>query len=134
MHDIRKSKQMNRDRMADVYKGLLIITVVIGHSNYSILHHVIFLFHMPLFFMISGYLLNKHQILSDGYLWRKIKKFSVPYICYMLFEYVVCRRHLSVDILKNMVWGERSRWCILVSYVLFIFFGTADIYAKAFYI
>lgn len=59
---------MTRDYRIDTIKGLLIILVIMGHiiielDNANIINHgvmgLIYIFHMPLFILISGYL-TKH--------------------------------------------------------------------------
>lgn len=42
----------------DIAKGIGIILVILGHTCPGKTSHAIFLFHMPLFFIISGYLFN----------------------------------------------------------------------------
>lgn len=57
-------KKMNRDRAIDIAKGIGIILMVIGHFNDldRTTSHLIYSFHMPLFFIFSGYFLkNKTQ-------------------------------------------------------------------------
>lgn len=34
----------------DVLRGLLIVLVVLAHFNMGLIHDIVFLFHMPLFF------------------------------------------------------------------------------------
>ena len=55
---------MARDNRIDSLKGLLIILVIMGHfitsmNNVNIVNHavmgMIYIFHMPLFILISGY-------------------------------------------------------------------------------
>lgn len=47
----------NRNNVIDIMRAFAIIFVVIGHcSNDSFLNRYIYLFHLPLFFLISGYL------------------------------------------------------------------------------
>ena len=44
----------------DIAKGIGIILVVIGHiSQIEVLNDIIYSFHMPLFFIISGYLYKR---------------------------------------------------------------------------
>ena len=84
----------NRQRYIDIAKGILIICVVIGHVlnfEYSIttaIKTIIYTFHMPAFFIISGLLTNvnkwKNQSLGD-FIKRKIKRLIIPYI---LFEII----------------------------------------------
>lgn len=40
----------------DILKGLLIVTVVMGHTSFKIPLIDAYWFHMPAFFMITGYL------------------------------------------------------------------------------
>lgn len=84
--DIVNTKK-TRDPKVDVMKGILIILVVIGHSHLGKdwivrLPSFISLFHMPCFFMISGYLFSFNRSgWGDliGYVKRKIKALWVPY-------------------------------------------------------
>lgn len=49
----------HRNGVLDIARGLAIILVVIGHSGtYKYIRDSIYLFHMPLFFFISGILLK----------------------------------------------------------------------------
>ena len=48
---------MFRNTRIDIAKGIGIILVVLGHANLNmVLTNIIYLFHMPLFIFISGYL------------------------------------------------------------------------------
>lgn len=46
-----KALQNTRLLWADIFKGLGIIAVVLGHIYEGLVHHFIFSFHMPLFFL-----------------------------------------------------------------------------------
>lgn len=65
----------------DVTKGLAIISVIIGHtiigSEFSQFNKIIFSFHMPIFFIISGYLYKSQSV--KGCIYKNIKKLIVPY-------------------------------------------------------
>ena len=79
----------------DVAKGLLIIMVVVGHAmeiinpthdNYLL--KLIYSFHMPAFFIISGYLFDSAKWNVKGfksYLVNRINKLLIP--CFF-FEYL----------------------------------------------
>lgn len=78
----------NRNDEIDIMKGILIILVVVGHSGMGghTLTNWISLFHMPVFFMISGYLYKKAtgQDIKKikavrKYIIKKIKSLWVPY-------------------------------------------------------
>ena len=72
---------MNKDRIewVDYSKAIAIILVIVGHaiSEYSldfpILEKVIYSMHMPLFFLLSGYVFKIKEN-------QKIKRILIPYI------------------------------------------------------
>ena len=60
----------NRDVTLDYIKGIGIILMIIGHSDFAFLYdgllrHFIYSFHMPLFFLCSGYLYKRRDV-SDA--------------------------------------------------------------------
>lgn len=77
---------MERENWIDWAKSMGILLVVMGHSNYSIPHltEMIFMFHMPLFFFISGYLFKTSYTFGEIHN-KNIRALVVPYI---LFNFV----------------------------------------------
>jgi len=68
----------------DVLKGLGIIAVVWGHSG-NPYAYLMFFFHMPLFFFMSGYLYKQHAGKSWlQYTGKKIKHLLIPYLFYLI--------------------------------------------------
>lgn len=65
----------------DTVRGLGIIAVVCGHVlTYGLHTKIIYFFHMPLFFFLSGYL---NRVRSTAAMKNKIiNGFAVPYVCY----------------------------------------------------
>ena len=51
---MNKNRQTHRLRHIDIAKGIGIICVVWGHSLIEYGHYIIYMFHMPLFFYLSG--------------------------------------------------------------------------------
>jgi len=78
-----------REKWLDYTKGILIILVVLGHilpPPYAVLStpaSYIFLFHMPAFFMISGYLANPGKRTFLQNIWGKTKRILGPYFFYL---------------------------------------------------
>lgn len=78
-----------REKWIDNTKGILIILVVLGHilpPPYAVLStpaSYIFLFHMPAFFMISGYLANPGKRTLVQNIWGKTKRILGPYFFYL---------------------------------------------------
>nr|WP_315184834.1 acyltransferase family protein [uncultured Flavobacterium sp.] len=76
-------KEDKRIKFLDVTKGIGIILVVIGHiCNNKSVTGIIYQFHMPLFFFISGYLFRiKKDEKSNFY--TKLKQLGIPYLSFL---------------------------------------------------
>lgn len=75
---------MERNPLYDRAKGIGMILVIYGHMFHSIPFSIIFSFHMPLFFIISGMLLSpsKFENFSYGKWVRNILKKYIPPIVF----------------------------------------------------
>ena len=76
---------MNKKRIKylDVAKAIGIILVIIGHvSQNRVITSIIYSFHMPLFFILSGYVYHK------GNTKRKVKKILIPYFVFSIISYL----------------------------------------------
>jgi len=105
----------NVDHMdwVDVLKGLGILTVVWGHSGSKNAFYM-FWFHMPLFFLVSGYLYRfKPQQKGLAYVQRKAKHLLVPYVFYLL---LITLTMFSVSIWKGQSTGQffSDNWIALL--------------------
>lgn len=73
---------MKRDEKIDIMKGLAILLMVMGHSGF-LFTDFIYLFHMAVFFMISGYLFSLRKVTTvkeiTPFIWRKVKGIWWPY-------------------------------------------------------
>lgn len=82
---------MARDNRLDTLKGLLIILVILGHviqtiDPGNIVNHcvmgIIYMFHMPLFILISGYLTNSPEQEPPRVMWRRILDITVTLLIF----------------------------------------------------
>ena len=74
-----------RDKTIDIARGIGITLMVIGHTYCpQVLCDFIYLFHMPLFFFLSGYLSLKLFEINLNYtvLKHKLKKLYLPYVSF----------------------------------------------------
>lgn len=94
-----------RNPAIDVAKGIAIIAVVIGHvvtsyhnSNLMMdeaipnyLCKLVYSFHMPLFFMVSGYLVSTKEFVW-AFCWPAVRKnlisYGIPYVAFCVFSFV----------------------------------------------
>ena len=77
---------MDRKEWIDIMKGIGIICVVAGHAYSGITKQIIFLFHMPLFFFLGGYLF-KTRVNTLQYFKDKLIHLIVPYISFLIILY-----------------------------------------------
>lgn len=99
----------------DILKGFLIIFVVIGHLNIN-LGFDVFWFHMPAFFMITGYLTKDFISYKDIILilrekkfdgLSKFKKFIFPYFSYCILFFIMFHPE---NITKNIIRVLYAGW------------------------
>ena len=83
--------------LVSVAKGIGILLVLIGHFGFiPEVKRFIYLFHMPLFFFLSGYLFKDRELKElPRYVLRKIRSLYVPFIACnlfaMIFHNLFCR-------------------------------------------
>lgn len=117
-----KNKSMEYYDWIDVAKGIGIILVVIGHSfrdNMRIesvfceyIYQIIYAFHMPFFFAISGLTFyqsfTKNNVNKKNLFIKKVKRLVVPAISYAAFiylcYYIVSLNSQIRDIMNNALY------------------------------
>lgn len=90
--NLKGFNNLQRSSLIDIMKGIGISCMVMGHAG-APFTDFIYLFHMPLFFMISGYLFKSSYADSYQQVWyfikRKIKSLYIPYIvCESIFIFL----------------------------------------------
>ncbi|HCC6422697.1 acyltransferase family protein [Klebsiella pneumoniae] len=91
----------------DTLKGIGIILVVAGHIFGSYISGFIYLFHMPLFFFLAGYLYSPKPLRQ--YLKSKSSNLLIPYSKYLLFftaistVYMILNHDSISMILKSVI-------------------------------
>lgn len=80
---------MERKNEFDIMKGILIV-VVIGHTSITIPYFNPYWFHMPAFFMITGYLTYKWPTFENReQLKKKSAQLLIPYLSYSILFYIL---------------------------------------------
>ena len=134
-----------REKWIDNTKGILIVLVVLGHilpPPYAVLStpaSYIFLFHMPAFFIISGYLANPGKRTLAENIWNKTKRILGPYFFYLfliagtqvLIAYIKNPRmnYLKKNLRRFIMGGQDlnyfycgALWFLTCSFFIYIFF------------
>ncbi len=106
---------MNRSSQIDILRGVGILLVVAGH-NWGVLHdkdllfRVIYVFHMPLFFFISGIFIKSDENLNS-FLLNKFASILKPYIVVSTIVsllYSIKRKDFDVDLVLGILYGNGS--------------------------
>jgi fucose 4-O-acetylase-like acetyltransferase len=97
--DTRKTMKDKRNKQLDGVKGFGIILVVLGHivvysnpENFrnNLLFNLIYSFHMPLFFFLSGYLaFDLYDRPTITWITRKFVQLVIPYSIFTFFYFFV---------------------------------------------
>jgi fucose 4-O-acetylase-like acetyltransferase len=81
-----------RVQYVDIAKGLGIILVVMGHNDFSLIspfaHKLIYSFHMPMFFYMSG-MFFKPDVPFLNFLWNRFHRVLKPFLAMLLLIYFI---------------------------------------------
>jgi acyltransferase len=91
---------MERISWIDIARGIGILLVLYGHAlTADSYRHIIYAFHMPLFFFLSGvvYHHKKSQHFLP-FLWKNIKSILLPYFFFALLSYGIWYFNLKSDL------------------------------------
>lgn len=125
-----------RDQTIDIAKGIGIFLVVLGHSSQvdSAQYHYIYLFHMPLFFFLSG--MYAKQLRLKDCMRKRTPRLIVPYVFYRIYTYIysyimnmVSTRDFSIQNISfnlldgGVLWFLLSLWTIHFIYSIGSYLG-----------
>ena len=100
------------------------ICIILGHLGNASINRIVFTFHVPIFFFITGYFTNKKRDLN-GFIKNKARTLLVPYI---ISSIVI----IIIGTLKGVWWNnafdEFQNWCYAALY------GAGDTYTEPFWI
>lgn len=97
------TKIQGKIQYMDIAKALGIIAVVIGHSGVSPIEHFVNLYHMSLFFFISGYFYNdKYTNKPKSILKKRLSSLYKPYLIYELLFLVLHNVFFKLNIYSVM--------------------------------
>ena len=141
-------KVKTRYEELDILKGFAMLLVYLGHSFIfgktnivnntflnSYIHATIYSFHMPLFFIISGFLANNGRSIDLKLFYRnKIKRLFIPYLFINLVDFIP--RTLFPKLVNSkflglngiLLHGTKISWFIYTLFVLFLIFPILEKY------
>ena len=133
-----------------IAKGIGMILVVIGHfypitspEYWGEMRKIIYSFHMPLFFLLSGYLYNSGKYSYSNLVVNKVQRLLYPFISvaviffiikYIAGVYVPIEYPVSLDAIKALIINPANSYMPLLWFVhtLFIIFILYPLLRKVF--
>lgn len=119
---------MNEKRLdwLDVAKGYGILFVIYAHTDYGFIGNLLYTFHVPLFFFLSGFVFSNKYDFKTFFI-KKIKAIVIPYFLYgipMFISQVVYMKTPVLELLKDFVIQRRlwTLWFIACLFWLNILF------------
>ena len=102
-----KQTLSNRIEFIDIAKGLCIICIILGHLGYHYINRFVYTFHVPIFFIITGYFINSKRTIKE-FIKNKARILLVPY-------FITC---LVIVILGTILEGDFGliKWIIASLY------------------
>ena len=92
-----------RNNVISICKGIAIILMVLGHTEGpGFLMHIVYLFHMPIFFITAGYFFSR-KYLSDPWTFvvKRFKGLYVPMVKWALFFLVIHNLMFKIGLLSE---------------------------------
>lgn len=129
------NKEKTRIEWVDIAKAIAIILMIVGHEVSSLhLHALIFSFHMPLFFILSGY--TSSHIDSWAKVTSKVKKYFIKVwllavvmivllgIENLIFNSSVHFNNMAQSVEQGIFWGSNipGLFSVGVMWFLFVYF------------
>lgn len=120
---------IGRKNSIDLLKGILIILMIVGHIDPSGIpsspfRFGIYSFHMPLFFGISGLLVNREKLLSYDFkeVWKKYwLRLTVPFIiAFLVYYFYVFRNDLGLSSFASNILSPFMHLWYVPTLMLFI--------------
>lgn len=113
-----------RLKWLDISKGIAIILMVVGHTPIpDVFSRFIFAFHMPLFFIASGWTTNWEKLNFADFVVRRIRSIMLPFVCYsaiVLFVQIITNEIKGGGILLNWLqygWQGYALWFVPVLFL-----------------
>lgn len=107
----------NRITWLDIVKGIAIILMVLGHSSIpDDISRFIYAFHMPLFFISSGWVTNFTKYNIVDFILHKARTLLLPFVVYsaIALALINCLDKSSFVLWVKSGWGGYALWFIPV--------------------
>lgn len=108
----------------DIAKGVGILLVMIGHTDIPmVMSNFIYAFHMPLFFMASGWTTNWEKYNFKEFISKRFRTLMVPFFIYSLIVILTMQKIGAMDLMTLLKegWGGYALWFVPVFFFATVF-------------
>ena len=113
-----------RQDWPDVAKGICIISIILGHLGAAEINRIVYLYHIPVFFLIAGYFLKKTE--EKQFIKKKARRLLVPYA---VTSMIIC----FLAAIKAVISGASIKG-VLLPWIGAALYGAGDDWQKPFVI
>lgn len=104
----------------DIAKGIAIIAIILGHLGSNTINRVVFTFHVPIFFIITGYFINKKYTIKE-FIENKFKRLIIPYFVTSILIIII-----SIFSIKLFYGVNFFNWIGAKQYLIATIYGAGD--------
>ena len=108
----------------DIAKGIAIISIILGHLSVASINRVVYTFHVPIFYFITGYFINDKKSVSV-FIKDRAKKLLIPY-------YISCVIMIILATIEGALAGDALLY--LQAWTYAALYASGDTYTEPFYI
>lgn len=122
----KKMEEITHKRLdfIDIAKGIGMIAIILGHLKNFQLNRVVYTFHVPLFFLISGYFIKAEKN-TNSYIKNKVRTLIIPYIC-------TCAIIILITLFQGLIGGNGLK--LAANMICASIYGAGDTYKEPFFI
>ena len=125
-------EESKRIEYVDIFRAIGIILMIMGHIGFGgKFDFFIHAFHMPMFFLISGYFFKNNEKIQL-FLKKKAKTLLIPYISFGIIHFIlycIMKHNIEIDALKHLLFVNTDGLPIAGA----LWFLTALFFADVFY-
>lgn len=139
-------KEKHRNYQVDVFRGVAMLLVVIGHTisnctkdyESSMILNIIWTLQMPLFFIISGYVTQYSKRITcikelGTLILKKSGAYLMPWITWTFLIQGFIMNQKNFFNIKYLLWHmDTGYWFLVTIWIITIFFGCSQYFAKKF--
>ena len=98
---------MNEKRLdwLDVAKGYGILFVIYAHTDYGFIGNLLYTFHVPLFFFLSGFVFSNKYDFKTFFI-KKIKAIVIPYFLYGIPMFISQVVYMKTRVVKRLCYTK----------------------------